>query len=127
VIRSVPAHWQAAVLVCRKCEKKIGGGFGEKGKERLARLLRKRAGGGKGRKASLGVIETKCLKLCPKRAVTVVNGSRPRDWLVIPAGTPIEEVEARLGLTRPGDTLPIASPSLGAPIDKRAGLLSAED
>jgi len=44
------------------------------------------------------VIETKCLKLCPKRAVCVVNGARPGEWLVVEPGTPVDEVAARLGL-----------------------------
>jgi len=33
--------------------------------------------------------------------VTVVNGARPRDWMIVQAGTPIEQVEARLGLGEP--------------------------
>lgn len=98
MIRAYRSRWRATVLVCARCEKKLGGGFGPEGKHRLSRLLRKRAGGGKGRKASLGVIATKCLKLCPKRAVTVVDGARPGEWLVVAAGTPIGEVELRLGL-----------------------------
>lgn len=98
VRRSVPSNWAAAVIVCAKCEKKLGGGFGKDGDQRLSKLLAKRAGGGKGRKAGLGVIASKCLKLCPKRAVTVIDGAHPDEWLVIEAGTPIEEVEARLSL-----------------------------
>ena len=111
--RSVPARWRAAVLVCAKCEKKLGGGFGADGRQRLSRLLRKRAGGGKGRKADLGVIETKCLKLCPKRAVTVVDGARPEAWLVVRAGTPVEQVEAELGLGmgRALDAVPTMNPA----------------
>lgn len=95
---SVPSRWAAAILVCGKCEKKLGGGFGKKGDKPLSRLLAKSAGG-KGRKAGLGVISTRCLKLCPKQAVTVVDGARPDEWLVIERGTPIEEVRARLGLS----------------------------
>lgn len=45
------------------------------------------------------MISTRCLKLCPKQAVTVVDGARPDEWLVIERGTPIEEVRARLGLS----------------------------
>ena len=96
-IRVIPARWRSALLVCGKCEKKLGGGFGLDGKQRLSRLLRKGAGG-KGRKAGLGVIESKCLKLCPKRAVTIVDGAHPGAWLVVPAGTPLDEVRARIGL-----------------------------
>ena len=98
MIVSLPARWRGAVLVCAKCEKKLGkGGFGAAGKNRLSKLLRKRAGGGKGRKAALGVVSSGCLKVCPKGAVTVVDGARPRDWLIVSAGTAVEEVEARLG------------------------------
>jgi len=85
------------VLVCAKCEKKIGGGFGKDGRKPLSKLLCKRAEG-KGRKAGFGVLSTKCLKICPKRAVTVVNGTRPRDWLIVPAGAAVTEVVEVLGL-----------------------------
>jgi predicted metal-binding protein len=85
------------VLVCAKCEKKIGGGFGKDGRKPLSKLLRKRAEGN-GRKASFGLLSTKCLKICPRSAVTVVNGTRPRDWLIVSAGTAVEDVIATLGL-----------------------------
>lgn len=96
----VPSAWSAAVIVCGKCEKKLGGGFGKGGDQRLSKLLAKRAGGGKGRKAALGVVTSKCLKICPKRAVTVIDGGHPGEWLIVSAGTPIDEVEALLGQRR---------------------------
>jgi predicted metal-binding protein len=105
VIRSLPSRWRASVLVCARCEKKLGGGFGGDGRKPLSKLLRKLAGG-KGRKADFGVIPVKCLKICPKRAVTVVTGANPRDWLIVPGGTPVDEVVVRLGLfaaERPGE------------------------
>lgn len=95
----VRADWQAAILVCRKCSKRLGGGFGPKGKDRLAKALRKQAGGGKGRKARLGIVEVDCLDICPKGAVTVIDGGKPGEWLLVKAGTPIEEVAERLGLS----------------------------
>ena len=105
----VPANWRAAIIVCRKCEKKLGGGFGADGKQRLSKMLRGHARGGRGRKAALGVIESKCLKLCPKRAVTVVNSARPHEWQIIRPGTAIEEIERRLEIgSRPAaEDLPI--------------------
>ncbi|WP_420137047.1 hypothetical protein [Sphingomonas sp.] len=100
MILGVRAQWRASVLVCAKCEKKLDKkGFGADGKQRLSKLLRTRFAGGKGRKAGIGVMSVKCLKVCPKRAVTVVDGARPRDWLIVQSGTPIEQVESRLGLT----------------------------
>jgi predicted metal-binding protein len=102
MILDLPARWRASILVCAKCEKKLDKkGFGPKGKQRLSKLLRKRAGGGKGRKAGVGVISTGCLKVCPRYAVTVVDGARPRDWMIVQMGTPVEQVEARLGLGEP--------------------------
>jgi predicted metal-binding protein len=102
MILDLPARWRASILICAKCEKKLDKkGFGEKGKQRLSKLLRKRAGGGKGRKAGVGVISTGCLKVCPRYAVTVVDGARPRDWMIVQMGTPVEQVEARLGLDAP--------------------------
>ena len=94
----VRADWTAAVLVCRKCSKKLGGGFGPDGDRSLAKLLRTETGGGKGRKAAVGVVEVDCLKICPKRAVVVVDGAQPGEWLLVAAGTPVVEVVARLGL-----------------------------
>ncbi len=97
-MKTVRAQWRTAILVCRKCTKKLGGGFGEKGGTSLAKALRAEAGLGKGRKASAGIVEVDCLKVCPKRGVVAVNAATPREWLVIAPGTPIEEVRDRLGL-----------------------------
>ncbi len=107
MIIDLPSRWRASGLVCAKCEKKLGNeGFGKKGQKRLSKLLRKRLGGGWGRKAKAGVISTRCMGVCPRGAVTVVNGARPRDWLIVQAGTPVEQVEARLGLA---EELPVAA------------------
>lgn len=95
---SVRTEWSAAILVCGKCSKKLGGGFGEKGKTSLAKALRKRGGKGKKRKLPYGVIETSCLGICPKRAVMVIDGAEPGEWLMVREGTPVEEVAERLGL-----------------------------
>jgi hypothetical protein len=80
------SHWHGCVLVCGKCSKKLDGGFGAKGRTSLAKALSKQDGFGRKRKASVGVVETKCLGLCPKRAVTVVDTRGPERWLVVPAG-----------------------------------------
>ena len=85
------------MLVCRKCTKRVDGGFGAKGRTPLAKLLRKHVGG-KGRKARAGVVEVKCLGVCPRGAVTVVNGADSREWLLVRPGTAVDEVAGRLGL-----------------------------
>ena len=94
MIRPVRAGWAGAVLVCGKCSKKLGGGFGEKGQTPLVKLLRQALGVKKGRKADRGVVEIKCLGVCPKNAVMVVDSAQPDRWLVVPAGTDLAEVEA---------------------------------
>ena len=98
----VLANWSKTVLVCGKCSKKLGGGFGEKRATSLAKLLR-RFGGGKKRKSAFGVIETKCLGICPKGAVVTVDAAHPGQWQLIEAGAPEDMVVKRLGLMPSGD------------------------
>ncbi|MBN2972249.1 hypothetical protein JW805_09500 [Roseomonas aeriglobus] len=95
MIRRLPSGWQDAIVVCGKCSKKLDGGFGDRGKQSLAKALRKRLGLSKGRKATVGIVETKCLGVCPKRAVVV---GRAGGWLVVPEGTAVDRVVAELGL-----------------------------
>ena len=94
-----PANGSLAVLVCSKCSKKLGGGFGPKGKTSLARALRGALGLKKGRRATMGIVEVKCLGVCPRGRVTVVNGAQPGLWKLIDAGMPIDAVTGALGLT----------------------------
>jgi hypothetical protein len=98
-IKRVRTDWNEVVLVCRKCSKKMkGGGFGPDGDQRLAKALRREFGGGKGRKAQVGVIEVGCFDVCPKDAVVVTSGFAPDEWLVVPRHTPARAVAHRLGL-----------------------------
>ena len=101
----VPTRWRGAVLVCGKCSRKVGGGFGPKGRTALAKLLRKRAGKGKAYRLPYGVVETGCLKLCPKGAVVAVDTGRPGEWQLIRPGEAIEDIAARLGLPEPAATV----------------------
>lgn len=98
VIRRVPSEWTGAILVCSKCSKKAGGGFGPEGRTPLAKALRKMLGWRKGRKAPSGIVEVRCLGVCPKNAVTLIDTARPGQWRLVPLGTPVEEVAADLGL-----------------------------
>lgn len=102
-MKTVAAQWDAAILICKKCSKKIGGGFGEKGKTSLAKALRARSNGKRGRKADMGVIETGCLKACPKNAVVAINAAHPQEWIVVPRGADVEDVLARLGVSAPSE------------------------
>ena len=97
-VRLHRSKWQESVLVCRKCSKKLDGGFGPDGDKTLKKALRKYLKAGKGRKAELAVIETGCFDVCPKDAVIAVNAAAPKQLLIVPVGADLLEVKARLGL-----------------------------
>lgn len=97
-LKTVRSDWEGAVLVCGKCSKKIGGGFGEGGKTSLVKALRRALGLKKGRRSRLGIVESKCLGVCPKNAVVVVDSGAAGEWLVVPAGAQLEDVVERLSV-----------------------------
>lgn len=99
----VRSNWSNVVLVCRKCSKKLDGGFGPGGNERLAKALRKHLSLKKGRKAAAGIVEVNCLGVCPRGAVTVVDGAASRDWLLVRPGTDLDALTEALGLAGPTD------------------------
>ena len=101
-LRTVRSDWANTILVCKKCSKKQGGGFGPKGKTSLAKALRQDLGVRKGRKGALGIIEVKCLGVCPKGAVTVVNGAKPGEWALVAAQSDVAEIVDGLGLRSVG-------------------------
>ena len=106
-LKRARSNWQGAILVCGKCMKKVDGGFGKKRRTPLVRLLRQLPGFGKGRKAQVGVIETKCLGLCPKRAVALVDTRWPGVWFVVPVGAEIGTLSMRLGTAEEADVAPL--------------------
>lgn len=91
------SDWAEVVLVCRKCAKKLDGGFGADGDLRLAKALRKDLKA-KGRKARVGIVEVGCFDVCPKNAVVAVRASNPGDWVIVPRGASTVSVTRRLGL-----------------------------
>ncbi|MDI1296542.1 MAG: (2Fe-2S) ferredoxin domain-containing protein [bacterium] len=105
----IRSNWQNAVLICRKCSKKLDGGFGPKGDEHLAKALRKHLSLKKGRKAAAGIIEVNCLGICPKDAVTVVNGATTRDWLLVRSGADLDRLASQLGLTTDDKSDPVVA------------------
>ena len=90
-IERIDAPWQGTVLVCGKCSRKLAGGFGRKGRDKLKSVLRD-ALKAAGRRRELRVIEVPCLGLCPKRAVTVIGPYDTGHVLAIPAGTAADAV-----------------------------------
>ncbi len=94
-IRAALTPWEEVVLVCRKCSRKLDGGFGKDGEASLRQEL-KLALRAAGRRRQVRVVETGCFSVCPKRAVSVMQGSRPGAVLVVPAGTEAADVLRRL-------------------------------
>lgn len=99
-IKTSKTKWRDVMLVCKKCQKKLDGGFGPDGDKSLKKALRRYLlpGDRKGRKAELAVIETACFDICPKNAVVCVNAAQPKALLIVPVGADLFEVKVRLGL-----------------------------
>jgi predicted metal-binding protein len=83
-IRRMP--WKTIILLCGKCARKIDGGYGAKRENTLKEALCAELQG-TGRRREVRVIETRCMGICPKKAVTALNASRPSLILTIPKGT----------------------------------------
>lgn len=94
----VRSDWSTALLVCAKCSKKLDGGFGKKDKQSLAKALRKALGLGRFRKARLGVVEVKCLGVCPRGAVTLVDARHPDRWRLVPKGADVAALAREIGV-----------------------------
>ena len=114
-ITTRPTHWRETLLICKKCSKKVKGGFGPKSRTRLKKALAEKLALKKGRHAAVGLIEVGCFDLCPKRAVTVAKGSEPGKFYVVPRGAPLDEIIAKLGLGgQPEETAPVTAVTTGA-------------
>lgn len=72
------------------------GGFGKKGKSTLSGELRKRLKPGKGRMASVGIVETSCLDICPKKGVVLVDSRSPGIWRIVSADADLDKLAAEL-------------------------------
>lgn len=82
--------WTNVLLLCGKCGKKMKGGYGEAGKDSLRNILRDELKA-TGHKRDTRVIETKCMGICPKNAVTALNAGAPGRILTIPKGMDADE------------------------------------
>jgi predicted metal-binding protein len=77
--------WRTVIVICRKCGKKLKGGFGPKRKDTLRAVLRQTLRDN-GRRRDVKILETGCLGLCPKHGVTALNAGCPGRVHVIPSG-----------------------------------------
>ena len=101
--KRVGTEWRDVVLVCRKCARKLDGGFGPDGDDGFAKALRHALDAGEMRKRKalrreVAVVEVGCLDVCPKKAVVVGKGSEPGRVELVPEGAGMDEVVQRLGL-----------------------------
>lgn len=96
------SEWQGALIVCRKCSQRMDGGFGTDGKQSLAKALRKATGGGRGRQHPIGIIESKCLGVCPSGAAVVIDSAAPDSWWLLKRGTDVETALAEIMQARHG-------------------------
>lgn len=97
-LRRVASPATRLIAICGKCGRNLGGGFDDDGKRPLAKTLRRRVPGAKGKRATLRIVETKCLDICPKGAVVVLDSADPGVTMIVPAGMPVAEVAGELGL-----------------------------
>lgn len=102
-IRTVTTRSQTLVAICKKCGKKVGGGFGDGGSKSLAKALKKHLDLPKWKRSPVRIVETGCMKLCPRGAVAVATSGDAALVYVIPAATPVAQVAAHLGLAAAAD------------------------
>jgi len=93
----IRSDWAGVLLACGKCSRKLRGGFGPDDRDTLADALRRASGGGRKRRAPLGVVEVKCLGVCPRRAVVLVDAARPDRWHLVQPGRDVSGLLAELG------------------------------
>jgi predicted metal-binding protein len=95
-IRTCPTPWQSIILLCGKCARKLDGGYGPE-KDATLRSALRMALKDAGHRHDVRIIETRCMGICPKKAVTAVNASRPETIFVVPVSTPPAEVLKAIG------------------------------
>src|ERR1700712_5566923 len=101
-IMTVNGPWNEMLLVCRKCSRKLDGGFGPDRKDSLPQAFKQVLRALK-RRREMRVVEIGCLGICPKNAVTVLRGKSPGEMLVVPEGFDLSILAARLS-ARLGET-----------------------
>jgi predicted metal-binding protein len=87
-VTTIPTAWEETLLVCRKCSKRLSGGFGKDGEVTLKSALRSHLRK-TGRRRSTAIIDVVCFGICPKKAVVIVRSSTPDRLLVVGAGTDV--------------------------------------
>ena len=112
-----PTTWTTVLLVCGKCSRKLGGGFGPNGKDKLKPALQT-ALKDNGRRREVRVIKTGCMGVCPEDAVTTLNAANPGKVWVVPKSTSAGTVLSCL-MDEGGGPVEEPSPTSTAPIPRR--------
>ena len=97
-VRTIPVAATRLLAICGKCGKKLGGGFGADGDRSLGKALKRAVPGTKGKRAGVRIVETKCLDVCPKGAVAIMDSAQPGAVMVVARGTSVTAVCAELAL-----------------------------
>src|ERR1700722_11482571 len=97
-----PTPWRSILLLCGKRARKLDGGYGPKGKDTLRAASRMELSA-RGLRRQVRIIETRCMGICPTRAVTAMSASNPGTILTVPRKTPPQET---LALALDGDCQP---------------------
>src|ERR1700744_3437193 len=111
-IKSRKTPWERIILVCGKCSRKLDGGFGSKGRDSLRSALcaqLKEQGCGR----AVRIIETRCMGVCPKKAVTTIDAGNPGRIFVVPKGMAEDAILSQFGGRSPlppaeGDNSPVS-------------------
>ncbi|MEY2884729.1 MAG: hypothetical protein RL490_2453 [Pseudomonadota bacterium] len=97
-LRRVVTPATRLLAICGKCGRKLGGGFGANGKRTLGKALRRHVIGAKGKRALVRIVETKCLDICPKGAVVLIDSAEPGAVMIVSEGTPMMQIAGALRL-----------------------------
>lgn len=92
--------WRTTILVCAGCSKRMGNrGFGRGGRQSLASAMRRALGASLFRRPRAGVVEVKCLGVCPRGAITLVDAARPDTVRLVSRGADLPDLLRDLGVT----------------------------
>ena len=81
-MKTVETGWQEALVVCRKCQKRMGDAFGTDRDQPFRKAVRE-ALKASGRRGRVGLVQAGCFGVCPKRGVTLMRSSRPDELVVV--------------------------------------------
>ena len=84
-LMTVAGPWRDMLLVCRKCSRKLDGGYGPDRRDSLAQAFKQVLRDLK-RRCEVRILEVGCLGVCPKQGVAVIRSRSPDEMLVVPLG-----------------------------------------